>query len=198
MADLIVSYEELLDLVEGRLAADQAAQLQAKIAQHAPTQRELRTIQHLLELMRTDSSVEPPTHVVQRALRLFRPQAAPSLMAQLRRFVATLQFDSGQVPLAMGMRTGHTATRQMLFATDERTIDLRLHPERALWRLSGQVLGPDEPGMVELRGSEFNATATLNDLCEFVLPAIPAGRYSLLVRQGDLEIEIAGLEIQNA
>jgi hypothetical protein len=198
MAELIVSFEQLLDLVEGRLSGEHAVQLRAQIGDHGPTQRELARVEKLVALMRSDYSVDPPDYVLKRALRLFRPAEQPTPVAKLRHLVASMRFDSGFAPLVMGMRSGPAEGRQMLYDADDRVIDLRINPERNTWRLTGQILGPDEPGVVELRSDEFSAMAELNDMCEFVLSAIPSGRYSLFIRQGNQEVEIADLEIQRA
>lgn len=196
MADSIVPYEQLIDLAEGRLSAEQAALLRARVADHPQTQRELVALEQLIGFMRSDHSVDPPAHVFNRALNLFRSAKAPGLLGQLRRCMATLRFDSVQAPLAMGLRTDSSAGRQLLYAAADRTIDLRISPERTIYRLSGQILGSDDPGTVELQSEGFSALAKLSELCEFVLPSVPPGRYTLFVRQGDEEIEIAGLEIQ--
>ena len=108
-------------------------------------------------------------HLVQRAVAL--PDAPPALVraatdlwqtaqpstlhgvakAALRIVAAALSFDSwAQPPVALGMRAAASDTRHLLFSTMGRDIDLRISPAAGHFALTGQILGPDEAGMVEL------------------------------------------------
>ncbi len=87
-----------------------------------------------------------------------RPAASP-LRQMLHKVVAALRFDSASVaPAASGLRGawgGAMATadvRHLLFSAKGRDIDLRVSPGDGGCSLSGQVLGPDEGGRVELAG----------------------------------------------
>ena len=64
-----------------------------------------------------------------------------------------------------------------------------------MWAVSGQMLGPDASGQVELRGQAGAVAATLNDLSEFTLSPVPPGSYTLALHLADAEIEVIGLEI---
>ena len=69
----------------------------------------------------------------------------------LRTLQAALSFDSWAQPsLALGMRSTATELRHLLYSVDGRDIDLRVVPSGAEFAISGQVLGPDEHGVVEL------------------------------------------------
>ncbi len=78
-------------------------------------------------------------------------------------------------------------------------VDLRLAPSGDGWAVSGQVLGECAAGRVELfaDGDDTSAArADLNDLCEFTLPTVPAGTYTLRLTLDDAEIEVPGLSLQ--
>lgn len=115
------------------------------------------------------------SHEVQRAVRLLpdAPEAlqraaialwqqsapAPSLAAQAQaiwtRVAAVLRFDSWAAPaLASGMRSLRSPIRHLLFAAQGRDIDLRIAPAADVFSLAGQVLGPDDAGMVLLAGPD--------------------------------------------
>jgi hypothetical protein len=127
--------------------------------------------------------IDAPEYVVQRAFGLWTPKAAvqPSLIA---RIVATLKFDSASLsPVAMGVRSVGSTSRQLLFSAEGRDIDLRLTPtssgNRSAWSVSGQVLGPDDSGSVSLLGAHREWSMPLNELSEFFIEDIPAGEYKL-------------------
>ena len=142
---------------------------------------------------------DAPAHVVRAAIAQFRGK--PSIVAQtaerLREFVtAVLSFDSWMQPaLAGGMRSGATSTRHLLFSTDGRDIDLRISPDAGavggLFALTGQVLGTDESGVIELAahpaaGVMEPRIVALDAFGEFRLGEIGQGTYDLTLRfEGD-------------
>jgi hypothetical protein len=90
--------------------------------------------------------------------------------------------------------------RQVLYNADTYDLDLRIAPhDGGNWQISGQVLGPDDEdiivGTVELSSTTPPTSVPCNDLGEFVLPPVPAGRYRLTVRLPDLAITIEALEV---
>jgi hypothetical protein len=144
--------------------------------------------------MRTDLSEDAPPAVIARARRLFRPQAAPT-PPERRRIPALLRFDSRQQPLALGVRSGQPAVRQLLLKAEDYDLDVRIIPAGADWQVSGQLLGPTVNGQIELQGDAGILQAALNDLGEFSLPPTSSGVYSLILRLGNLEVELPQLEI---
>jgi len=57
------------------------------------------------------------------------------------------------------------------------------------------LLGTTTSGKVELYGEAAQVQATLNELSEFTLPAVPAGPYTLVLDLDEIEIEITDLEL---
>lgn len=135
---------------------------------------------------------------LQRAAIGLWPAATPagslkaSAQALIGHIAAVLAFDSWAQPvLAMGMRSLRSPTRQLLFSASGRDIDLRIAPEGQAWTLSGQVLGPDDSGKVELvpvadDGSPARpvSTAALDGLGEFRIPGLARGSYRLTLKLG--------------
>jgi hypothetical protein len=151
-------------------------------------------LERVISLMRTDDSEDPPPHVVARAVRLFRSRTAQAHSPSMpRRLVALLRFDSAQSPLAMGVRAGGQVGRQMLYVAEAHELEVRAVLSGRAWTLAGQVLGPSGAGSVELRGAGDSVQAMLNEQCEFRLPPVPAGSYSMTVRFSDVEIEVPRL-----
>ncbi len=144
-----------------------------------------------------------PEHVIQRAMAVWQPRRqhapAPGL---LQRLMAVISFDSGLAsPLSFGARSAGGAVRQLLYTADGHDIDLRIsragEVDAGPWLFSGQILGPQAHGAVELVGAEGQVlgAAALSELGEFRLPAVAAGRYTLCMRIGERVIELPALDV---
>jgi hypothetical protein len=190
-------YRNLVDLVEARLPPEEYDQVMAQVNADPRVAAQLTSLEELIGLMRhdQDEGEDAPAHVINRAFRLRRPIADPQAPSLLRRVIAMLSFDSAQAPLMMGVRSGHLATRQMLFNAEERDLDLRIAPTGMLWTVSGQVLGVRAGGHVELQDGSRVVHADLNELSEFALPPVPSGNYTLTLRQNDVEIRVPDLDV---
>lgn len=141
---------------------------------------------------------DAPEAVIQRAIDLFaaraRPATAPPPVAPpgvLRRLAAVLGFDSQALtPEAAGLRSAGGTGRQLLFSAEGRDVDLRIAPGTRGWQVSGQVLGPDASGRVTLRCGGFEAEQTWNELAEFRIDGVPAGRCHVVLHTDDWEMAL--------
>lgn len=143
---------------------------------------------------------DAPEHLIQRAIDLWQPRAAATTAGgALRRWIATLRFDSAVGDnLALGLRaSGDSATRQMLFSAEGRDIDLRLEPlVDCRWRISGQVLGPDAAGIAELRcGDAAPQQVAWNELSEFEFEPVATGVCALTLRADGWEISVPSFDL---
>jgi hypothetical protein len=193
-----IPFELLVDLAEGRVAAKESRDASAHLAACAACAGQLAQVEHLTQIMRSDNSEDAPRDLLAGALNLFR--ARPAREGFLRRVVAALSFDSGALRPAFGVRSGQaSSSRQLLFSAGDVDVDLRLAPGEEGWAVSGQVLGECGGGWAELGGAQEEgraARAELNELCEFALPAVPAGSYTLRLRLDDLLVEIPDLNLR--
>jgi anti-sigma factor RsiW len=190
-----ITYEQLVDLAEGRLPATEAAALRQIVAADPAARAELRALEDLITLMRSDNSVAAPEHVIARAVRLMRaPGSAPTTNV-LQRIVAILRGDSRQLPITAGLRSGQ-AVRSLTYSAAAWDLDLQLTPQAGRWQLQGQLLGPELAGLIELDGNVGSFTAAINELGEFSLPAVEAGVYTLRIRLDVHEIIVAPLELE--
>jgi anti-sigma factor RsiW len=187
-----LSIAELTDLIEGRLTPAAQGAARAHIEGCARCARDLGWLERVISLMRDDDREEPPARVAAAITRAFEARKLPPQMAPIR-LVAALSFDSAFA--APAARRGASHERQLVFLAADVALDLRLIPAGANWKVAGQVVGGATGGQVELRGASANANATLSQLGEFALPAIPAGTYALTLHLGALEIEVTTLEI---
>ena len=164
----------------------------AHIAVCASCDDTLRRLQHLIHLMKSDTSKDAPRDVLFSAINIFSTQKR----LPFRRIVATLIFDSRSAGPAFGMRSVHTASRQLVYSAEQADLDLRIAVQNGECVIAGQVIGDTcAGGLVEISGANGSATASLNESCEFTLPTIPIGNYLLRVRLPDVEIEIPELEL---
>jgi hypothetical protein len=124
----------------------------------------------------------------------------------LRHVAAVLSFDSWAAPaVALGMRGQRVATRHLLFNAEGRDIDLRIAPSPPVaagmapvsFALSGQILGPDDSGELELARAGGPATqrTALDAMGEFRLDDLAPGLYTLTLRLGDEQIVLPGLQV---
>jgi hypothetical protein len=191
-----IPFSRLVDLVEGRFTSSELAETWPHLEGCPRCAAEVAWLERVIGLMRTDKVEHAPAQAVAAAKRMFRPlpqlRARPAARPQL---LAILQFDSARTPIALGMRGGAAAERQLLYSVSSYLLDLRLAPQGSLWVISGQLLGADDGRQVELDGPAGTLRTTLNDLSEFVLPPAPAGSYTLKLQLEELDIMVAGLEL---
>ncbi|MCW5636226.1 MAG: hypothetical protein KIT17_23020 [Rubrivivax sp.] len=146
---------------------------------------------------------DAPEPVIQRALGLWRqampaPAAAPA--AAPRRLTAVLRLDSAAAsPLAFGLRSAEGGTRQLLYFSEGRDIDVRVMPldtpEGRRWRITGQVLGPDASGLAELRGADGTRSTAWSELAEFGFDDVGAGRITIVLRSTEWELELPPIDL---
>jgi anti-sigma factor RsiW len=195
-----IPFARLADLAEGRLSPEEAAEERAHLTGCKNCAGQAAQLGRLAALMRADASEDAPAAAVETVVRMFRArrtgESAPGL---IRRLVAALAFDSSSLTPAFGVRSGQAApARQLLFSAGDLDLDLRLARGPEGWTVSGQVLGPCAGGEVELldAAGPAAARAALNDLCEFTLPAVAEGVYSVRLRFDGTEVEVPELSLK--
>lgn len=182
-----LTIEQLVDAAEGTLSTEG----QAHMATCSRCSSEVARFRHLIELMRSDTSEAPPPAAMARVRGLLR--AAPG--RAVPRLTAMLRFDSRHAPQGVGLRSGAARERQMLFDAAPFVVDVRLVRSGDQWSIAGQVLGPETRGVVELVGPLGVLSSPLNDACEFVLPPVPTGSYTLTLRLDGSEVVVADLTV---
>lgn len=188
-----ISLETLVDIAEDRVASAALNAAMAHVSACSACDELLRQVRQLMLTMKSDRAVDVPRDVLLSAINIFSPSPSP-----LRRVVAILTFDSRSSGPAFGMRSHHTASRQMLYSAQDADLDLRITVQNDECVVAGQIIRDDcAGGVVEISGATGSSEAKLNELCEFTLPAVPVGNYSLTVRLLDVEIVIPELELKD-
>jgi hypothetical protein len=189
-----IPLETLADIVEDRAKAGILHTAMAHVATCSACDDTLRRLRQLVIMMRADTAADAPRDVLMSAISLFSPQRK----RPLPRIIATLIFDSRKAGPAFGMRSLRMTSRQLLYSAQQADLDLRIAIQNEECVVAGQVIRDGcAGGLVEISGATGTAEASLNELCEFKLPAIPVGNYSLRVRMSDVEIEIPELELKD-
>jgi hypothetical protein len=195
------TFEELADLAEGRLTADEARRVHERLAASPDAAGDAAWLARALALMRADDGEDAPLWVVARAARLVRqPRAAPALddRPAWRRVVAALVFDSAATAPAFGVRSGGAAARQLLYQGGEVDLDLRVAPEGRTWRVTGQVLGAVTKGRVALAGPGGEREQPLDALGAFDFGPVAAGAYRLALETDAARVEVPDLPVGEA
>ncbi len=184
----------LADIAENRLTSKALEAAMSHVVTCSACDDKLRRLQHLIGMMKSDTAPDAPRDVLLSAINLFPART----QSPLRRIVATLIFDSRNAGPAFGMRSLHKASRQLVYSAQQTDLDLRITIQNEECIVAGQLLRDAcIGGFVEISGTNGSAESSLNELCEFTLPALPVGTYSLKVRMPDVEIEIPDLELKD-
>jgi hypothetical protein len=149
---------------------------------------------------------DAPQPWLRAAIDLWPDQAPLAAVASSawRLVKAVLAFDSWAQPaLAAGLRSGASDTRHLLFNAQGRDVDLRIARAGGAFVLSGQILGPDETGIVELVNQGVAASdklpaarmTSLDELGEFRIDGVCSGTYQLSLRVGGDHIVLPTIEV---
>lgn len=190
-----ISLEILADIAENRVTGRAALEAaMAHVTECSDCDDTLRQLQHVIVMMTTDRADDAPADLLRSAINTFSSdQETP-----IRRIIAVLTFDSRRAGSAFGMRSIRTPSRQLLYSAQETDLDLRVSVQNEECVVTGQIIREGcAGGHVEISGETGSASATLNELCEFTLPPIPVGNYSLRVKMPDVEIEIPELDLKD-
>lgn len=148
---------------------------------------------------------DAPAAVVQAAMALFTARSpvaevATAAAALLRQVLATLSFDSwAPQALPAGVRSVPSDARHLVFSALGRDIDLRIVPSAGHFVVTGQILGPDDSGTVEIVSDGLPGTlprlAALDALGEFKLDGVPGGRYVMTLHLGGEQVLLPPIEV---
>jgi hypothetical protein len=148
---------------------------------------------------------DAPPALLRAAIAIGRESLSEQLVSAaksvLKRVTASLSFDSwAPSPLPAGVRSVPSSdVRHLLFSAQGRDIDLRITRAAGHFAVAGQILGPDESGMVELiaqsAGSAPLRVAALDALGEFRLDGVARGTYVMKLALGNDEIVLSPIDV---
>jgi hypothetical protein len=150
----------------------------------------------LITDLRQDASFEPPADVVQWGINLFQPVMQPAA-GGLRKFIASLIFDTFDQPILAGVRRVAAPPRQLLFRAGDVDVDVKIEAMEANDRITlvGQVLSSatkffdNTPVKLESHGIVRYRTKT-NVVGEFSFDEVPKDTYHLSVELPEGQITL--------
>ncbi|MBI2865648.1 MAG: zf-HC2 domain-containing protein [Chloroflexi bacterium] len=208
--------ETLADYVDGKLEGEGRARLESHLATDCQQcQQTLGWLSRTINVMRNDTSLAPPRPLMNRAVKLLKERKPQS-----KRTVASLFFDSlfgtGLQSSLVGVRSGPTMTRQVLYGTEELDVDLLIEeaeafelafglPPLSRVNLMGQVLrrsgkqdGSLNYDIAIMRGHECVFCGRTSPLGEFTVDNLSSDSYELQVSGEDGGLVIEGLELKTS
>ncbi len=193
-----ISFETLVDWMEGRLSETEAQVVAAQVTANAALQADvvwLRTFGAAAQRLVFEAL---PPELRADLRRRFTTQAAANRPASWREKLAVaLKFDSRHQATGVGARSRAAAEWQQLYTTDYADIALTIQPPTAEegFTLFGQILTQtgDAPEAFQVRlfqaGQSRRVARTLEE-GEFVLEAVPGGEYELVLNSDEIDIVI--------
>lgn len=202
-----LSFERLLDWLEGRLSEEEAEAMAAQVAQADDmTRAEVDWLRAFVRVADRLVLANPPAETHEALRQRFNAHAqGRQPPALLQRFIAQLSFDSSMQLAASGVRAalGDTAARQLVYYSEPADIVLHVRAQGHDGHLevNGQVLptsdvAPDEFSVQLLRQGAEVDLAFSDDLGEFSFEAIPADRYDMILSTDRFEILITPVNLK--
>lgn len=198
-----IPFEHLVDWLEGRLSAKEAAAVALALASLGPdAQGDAAWLQAFHEARARLRLDKPPPALHAALVGQYRP---PLLQGLARRAAALLTFDSAAAPLALaGLRAGELRARQLVFTCDLLEVALNMRPSRQgdHLDLNGQIFPRDLPAPENLlarlsRGGELVDVSPTDALGEFQFVGVAPGDYTLdlLGEGGEVAIETFAVQL---
>lgn len=149
-------------------------------------------IEHIIQRMLTDKSIDAPENAIKYAKNLYRSRAIEPKKSVIRRVIAVLQTDLAPNRAAFGERSAAgSQARQMLFDSGESAVDLRISVEEGEFDIWGQILGDGfANARVEIANDNISIREMTDEMSEFKIVGLPAGDYRLTIAGDQTEIFI--------
>ena len=203
------SFERLVDFLDKRLEEAEAATVATHLSTSCAVCAEtVGWYERVRVIAASDDSIEPPSWVLKRAVRVFdtqRPRAR--LTERIGQAIASLVFDSFARPPLAGVRSTETSNRQLLYRAGDYSVDIQIAPaEHANADLIGQVLKEGEPSFESVSGLKLDIarsgrvvfSAVTDEMGEFKVNGIELGVYDLRVQLPEGSITIPDMHINES
>jgi hypothetical protein len=182
-----VTVENLINYMEGHVSDVERSTVDAHLTGCTECVEVKQEFQSLVTRLREDSSFEPPADLVKWGIDLFQPVVQPRA-GGLRKFIASLIFDTFDQPMLAGVRRVGAPPRQLLFRAGDVDVDVKIESMEANDRITlvGQVLSSatkffdNTPVKLESHGIVRYRTRT-NVVGEFSFDEVPKDTYHLSV-----------------
>ena len=185
-----LSTENLMEYVDGQATSESKTTVESHLSKCSDCLELKQELEQFILQLQADAAFEPPAELVQWGVNLFQPMLQPkeAVGGKVRRFVASLVFDTFDEPMLAGVRRVGAPPRQLLFRAGDVDVDVKIESMEANDRISlvGQVLSNTEkffdntPVKLESHGTVRYKTMT-NFVGEFAFDEVPKDTYHLSV-----------------
>ena len=184
-----ITIENLMNYVEGNVSDVEKSTLETHVTSCGDCAELKQEFQILAYRLKEDASFEPPADLVQWGIDLFQPVMRPQGSGRgIRKFIASLVFDTYEQPMFAGVRRVGAPPRQLLFRAGDVDVDVKIESMEANDRITlvGQVLSNNDkffdntPVKLESHGIVRYRTIT-NVVGEFSFDEVPKDTYHLSV-----------------
>lgn len=202
-----VRFEQLIEWIEGQLAAEEAAAVarQLETADEA-TRSAVAWLQAFYEFSREVVLASPPDEVRRYLARQFEAtveQRNPT--GFFSRLVATLTFDSHAQLVTVGARSAAAPgqERQLVYTTSLADVVLNTGTQGERLNLTGQVFPYDDKFLDDVYSVQLlhdageQAITSTDDLGEFTFHTIPPGVYDVVLSSQTVEVVILSVELRS-
>jgi hypothetical protein len=201
-----VSFEQLLDWVEGRLPPAEANAVVTKVGVSDPQmQAQVRWLRSFLQLADAVVLAAPPAFVRAALTKRFVDSAkARQQPGVFQRLAAALSFDSAQLPVMAGVRAGDSGQmREVVFGTEPLDVALTIHPHEQdpYFNLLGQILPndhaiiPDAFAVQLVRDGHEVTIMMADEMGEFGFATVASGDYWLVLSSDTLEVTLPAFSL---
>ena len=184
-----ITVENLIGYIDGQVSDVEKSTLEGHVTTCRDCAELKQEFQALIHRLKEDASFEPPAELVQWSINLFQPVMQPQgAVSGLRKFIASLVFDTYDQPMLAGVRRVGAPPRQLLFRAGDVDVDVKIESMEANDRITlvGQVLSNTDkffdntPVKLESHGIVRYRTRT-NVVGEFSFDEVPKDTYHLSV-----------------
>lgn len=157
-----------------------------------------KKLQHIIDLMQRDDSVDAPADSIRWASNLYRTRASAPKKSFVQKLAAVLQMEIAPNKPAFGERSASVSqVRQMLFKAGDNAIDLRIEPFEKAFGVRGQILGEGMSGAaIRLFNDVQKLESRANELSEFAFENVKPGQYELIISSETVEIALKTISIE--
>jgi hypothetical protein len=185
-----VNAENLMEYIDGQATSEAKVTIESHLSECSDCLQLKQELGQFVFQLQQDATFEPPAELVQWGMSLFQPMLQPkqTIGGKIRKFVASLVFDTFDEPMLAGVRRVGAPPRQLLFRAGDVDVDVKIESMEANDRISlvGQVLSNTEkffdntPVKLESHGTVRYKTMT-NFVGEFAFDEVPKDTYHLSV-----------------
>ena len=159
---------------------------------------EEQRLEHIIQRMLADRSVDAPSDAITYARNLYRTRAMEPKASILKRVLAVMQVDLAPNRAAFGERSASgSQARQMLFDSGDNAVDLRVTAVDDKFDIRGQILGEGfENGEIEITSGEVSIKVKIDKASSFSVAGLVSGEYDLMITGKNTEIQIDKINLK--